>query len=404
MVALAIALLLYTYVQNETNPSEIGGFEVPVDFVDIPPGLLAQATQAVPSVHVRVSAPRDALLGIRSSSLRAYVDLHRGRSGINEYPVGVELPDPRVRLLEVVPAELPVRLEEISEKRVPVRPNRTGAVPFGYEAGQVEIDPPEISISGPNSLIQRIASASVDIKFDGATVNMDASYAPILLDAQGHTVDPDGRAVRETPETVRVRIPITQQISYKTVPVRPTITGNIDSGYLIEGVVVDPPVITLVAPPQALRTADLVETAPVDVTDAATTLTRQVAFRIPEGVSLLGADNVRVTVRVTPLVVLQPFSLPVVAENVLSGLQVAGALPFVQAIMRGPSTSLRGADPTQAGATVDLAGLGPGLYELPVRVNAPPDLVLQSVIPSSVAVRLIAPETPQPPAPPTAVP
>ncbi len=389
LVALAIAVLLYVYVHNETNPSEIGSFEVPVELLDVPSGLLAPAPQSVPTVRIRVSAPRDTLVGLRSSSLRAYVDLHRGRGGVGEYPVGVELPDPRVRLLEVVPAELPVRLEETSEKRITVRVNRTGGVPFGYEAGQAEIDPAEISVSGPSSLMQRISSASVDVKLDGVTVNVDALYPPILLNAQGQTVDPGGRAIQENPETVRVRVPITQQISYKTVPVRPTIGGNIDSGYSIEGIVVDPPVITLVGVPAALQASDRVETATVDVTNAAATVTRQVALRLPEGASPVGTDSIRVTVRLAPLVVLQPFSIPVVAENVGPGLQVASGLPFVQAILRGSSTGLRAADPTVMHATVDLSGQGPGIHELPVRVVTPVDVSLQSVTPATVAVRLV---------------
>lgn len=400
VVALVIALLLYAYVHNETNPSEIGSFEVPVDLVDVPSGLLPPGAQTVPSVRVRVSAPRDTLLGIRSTSLRAYVDLRRGTGGVDEYPVGVELPDPRVRLLEVVPAELPVRLEEMSERRVPVRVSRVGSVPFGYEAGQAETEPGEILFSGPSSFIQHVATASVEIKLDGVTLNLDAPYTPIPVDAQGQTVDPGGRALQGRPESVRVRVPITQQLVYKTLPVRPRVIGSINSAYSIEGVAADPPLITLVAPPQALHNVELVETAAVDVTDLATPiLTRQVGLNLPEGSSPVGPDSVRITVRLTPLLVLQPFSLPVVAENVPSGLQVTAGLPSVQALLRGPAVAMRTIDPTLLRASVDLAGQDAGVHELPVTVTAPPELDVQSITPSTVTARLTPIQPAQQPTP-----
>lgn len=390
LIALAISILLFAYVRSEANPPEIASFEVPVDLVDVPPGLLLQAGQP-PSVRVRINAPRDTLTGIRSSSLRAYIDLRKGRSGIDEYPVGVEMPDPKVRLLEIVPSEIPIRLEELIGRRVAVRVNRTGAVPFGYEAGAPEIDQSEITVSGPASLLQRVAAANVDLKLDGVTVNIDAPYVATLVDAQGQTIVTEGRSARLAPETVRVRVPITQQLSYKTVPVRAVISGSADSGYSIEAITVEPSTVTLVGGPQSLRGIDATDTQQVDIADAAATFSRQVPIRVPEGASLAGEPTARVTVRIAPLIVLQPFSVPITVIGLQPGLQVTTPLPFVQAVVRGSSPIVRGLDPTQLRATVDLAGQGPGLHEVPVQVAAPGEVSVQSATPNSIGVRVAAP-------------
>ena len=160
IIALTISITLFIYVRAEANPPEVASFEVPVDLVDIPPGLLVAPGQP-PSVRVRVSAPRETLTGIRTSSLRAYIDLRRGRNGIDEYPVGVELPDPRVHLSDVVPSEIPVRLEELIDRRVPVRVNRIGTVPFGYEAGIAEVEPNEITESVRTAGLAQTSNVSV---------------------------------------------------------------------------------------------------------------------------------------------------------------------------------------------------------------------------------------------------
>ena len=395
LIAITISILLFAYVRTEANPPEIGSYEVPIDVLDVPPGLLLSGGPP-PSVRVRVNAPRDTLSGIRSSSLRAYIDLRKGKSGIDEYPVGVEMPDPRVRLMDVVPSEIPVRLEELVARRVPVRVNRTGAVPFGYEAGPAEFDPTEIAISGPISLLQRVAGASVDVKLDGVTVNIDAPHTVALVDAQGQSISTEVRSARTSPETVRVRVPINQQLSYKTVAVRAAIVGSADSGYSIDGIAVDPSTVTVVGGPQALRTVDVVDSQPIEVADATATFSRQVPIRVPEGVSLAGEATVRITVRVTPLIVLQPFSLPISVAGLQPGLQAVTPLPFVQAVVRGPSPVVRALDPDQLRASVDLTGQGPGVHEVNVLVTVPGEVNLQSVTPNSIALRLASATAPSP--------
>lgn len=391
LIALVISLLLFAYVRTEANPPEIATFEVPVEMVDVPPGLLLPASQP-PSVRVRVTAPRDTLSGIRSTSLRAFVDLRRGSTGVSEYPVGVEVPDPRVRLMEVVPSELPVRLEEVGEKRVQVHVARVGTVPLGYEAGAAEIEPREITVSGPTSLLQRVAAANVDVRLDGITAPVDAAYLVSLVDAEGQTIQTEGRSARISPETVRVRLSISQLLSYKTVPVRAVVTGNADIGYTIEGITVEPSSVTLVGSPANLANVDALDTQQVEVGDATASIVRQVPFRVPSGLSVSGENSARVTVRIVPLVVLQPFSIPIAVTGVQPGLQVITPLPFAQAVFRGPTPVLRNIDPGQLRATVDLSGRGPGLHEVPVQFAFPAELNVQSTTPTSVAIRIAGPE------------
>ncbi|MSQ23446.1 MAG: hypothetical protein EXR58_02685 [Chloroflexi bacterium] len=397
VVALAIAVLLFVYVHSEANPAEIATFEMPIDIVDVPPGLLVPPSQAAPTVRVRISAPRDTLAGIRSTSFRALVDLRKATSGANEYLVAVELPDPRIRLIEVVPSEIPIRLEELLSRRIPVRVNRLGSVPFGYEAGSPEANPAEVEVIGPSSVVQRVAGAGVDLRLDGATANLDAAHGTTLFDIQGQTVSTEGRGVRTVPESIRVKVSITQQITYKSVPVRPTLVGNVDPGFTVDGLTVEPSTVTVVGAPEALRQVDVIDTQTVDVADAAATLSRLVTLRIPANTSVPSPEAVRVGIRLSPLVVLQPFNIPISFVNLSSGLQVAGSLSIEQITVRGASTAIRSADPAQIRATVDLSGLTAGTYDRTVTVSLPGELSLQSSTPSSISVQIAAQESAPPP-------
>jgi YbbR domain-containing protein len=346
------------------------------------------------------------MANLRPSSLRAYVDLSKAVAGVDQYPVLVEVPDARLRLVDVTPPRITVRLDQNIDRMVPVRLNRVGSVPFGYEAGEPELDPSSVTVTGPASVVRNVDMVNVELRLDGLTSAVDGRYPGVPVDAQGQTVSSDGPTIRLNPPMVRVRIPIEQQLSYKTVGVQPSITGAVQSGYVIEGVTTEPSAVTIVGAPQALSGTNFARTEPIDTTDVSATFARQVSVIVPEGVSVVGEGTVRVTIRVAPLSLTQAVSAVPVPENITSGLQVGSALPNVQIILQGPPSALRGVQASDVRVSVNLAGRGAGTHQVAVEVAAPPGITAQSINPSVIPVTLteIQNTGPQPSATPTTVP
>jgi len=397
LVAVAIALAIFGVVQNDQNPAEAGSFNVPVDVGTIPSGLVPLGDEASPSVLVRVNAPRENWVSMRSSTFRAEVDLTGATAGAHEYPVNVTASDPRIRIVDVSPPRITVRLDENLDQPVPVRIVRTGNVPFGYQAGDPQVDPSTVTVSGPSSIVRRVESAVVELRLDGVTVEINGRYTPTPVDAQGQAVTANGRPLRLTPATVQVRVPITQQLSYKTVGVQATIVGTVQSGYVIEGVATDPSAVTVVGPPANLANVNVVNTEPVDATGATSTISRQVGLALPDGVAAAGSESVRVTVQVAPLVLTQAFTTVPVVEDLDTGLQVTSQLPAVQVTVQGPASSLQSLRSSDLRATVSLAGLGPGSQRVTVEVTAPAGLTVQSVNPRVITVTIADVESALPP-------
>src|SRR6476469_395241 len=92
LLALVISVALYSVVEHEQNPPEIASFDLRVDLVNVPSGLVVMSDQATRSVTFRISAPRDAIANLRHGSLRAYVDLTKASAGADQYPVSVDVP------------------------------------------------------------------------------------------------------------------------------------------------------------------------------------------------------------------------------------------------------------------------------------------------------------------------
>ncbi len=397
LLALVISVALFTVVEREQNPPETSMFDVPVQFENVRPGLVIVNEQSNPSVQVRLSAPREVWVSMRPSDIRATVDLSNANPGAGQYRVNVEVPNSRIRVLEIIPPRLTVRLDEQIERSIPVRLSRTGSVPFGYEAGEPEVDPTTVLVSGPASVVRRIDSMSADIRLEGFTSDIDARYPVTPVDAQGQPVPTD--RLRITPTMVRVHVSINQQLSYKTVGIQPDIVGSVQDGYIIAGVTVEPAAITIVGPPRALGAVNYVTTERIDVTDATTTIVRQASVVLPEGISMLQDSTARIIIRITPVVLTQSFSTVPVIENLGTGLQVTSSLPRVQVVLEGPTSLLPGVAPVDLRATINLAGLGPGSHSVPVQVSAPSGLTIQSVNPGVVTVTIAETRNPTPVAP-----
>lgn len=80
--------------------------------------------------------------------------------------------------------------------------------------------------------------------------------------------------------------------------------------------------------------------------------------------------------------------MPVTTKNVGRGVQAVAMPSRVTVTLRGSRESLGGLSETQVAAWVDVNGLGPGQYRLPVHVDTPMMLDVAKVAPDTVEVRI----------------
>jgi YbbR domain-containing protein len=80
--------------------------------------------------------------------------------------------------------------------------------------------------------------------------------------------------------------------------------------------------------------------------------------------------------------------MPVTMKNVSAGVQAVVTPTRVTVTVRGSREELGALAETQLAAWVDVNGLGPGQYRLPVRVDMPMTVDLAKVSPEMVEVRV----------------
>ncbi len=79
---------------------------------------------------------------------------------------------------------------------------------------------------------------------------------------------------------------------------------------------------------------------------------------------------------------------PVIMKNTGIGVQAVVLPSHVTITVRGSREELGAMQDSDASALVDLAGLGPGLYKLPVHVDTPAAVAVTRIVPAVVEVRI----------------
>ena len=397
VLALGLASALWIVIQNEQNPdrTDIPSFTVPVEVVNTPPGLIV--VSEAPQIQVRVRIPSESWALLRPASFRATADAAAAAPGVNELPVRVESLEQAVRSVDPIPPRVNVVLEDIVDRIVPLRVDLDGNVPFGYAYSTPRASLENVTVAGPSSAVLRVVAAVVDVRLDGLTVGLNATYTPRAVDARGTEV----RGVRITPSTVSVEVPISQQVGYKEVGVRPQIQGRVAAGYYLQPVEVEPSTVTVVGSPTTLASVNFVDTEPIDVSGISSSVVRRVQVVPAQGLTLLQPQPVNVTVRVSPLTITQTLRLAPTVQNLGANLALASSLPQVDVTLLGPAPTLQSLTPADFRVVLDLGGLREGRHEVEPRVTVPPGFSLERVEPARVPVVLRSVPTPTPiPAPP----
>jgi YbbR domain-containing protein len=403
LFAVALAVLLYFVALNETNPADVRQtpFQVPVQVVNPPPGLVL--TTQPPGIKLYVRSTQTVFNRLGAGSFNVQVDAAGAHAGDNDnLPITVTSTDPEASNLTPEQANVRLQFEEIREQALPVRANLTGQVPSGYQPGQAIVDPGQIKVAGAASLVSRATEAVVDVSV-GVTVSVNGIYTPRIVDDRGN--DLKDLNLRVTPPSVSVQVPIVQQTQYKQVGIRPVTQGQPAAGYALQPLEVNPPTTTLAGDASALEGKDFVDTAPVDINGISTTVVRNVGLAPSQGTLplLQTGQTVTVTVRVTTLSVTQVVRVTPAVINLSPAEQLVQLPGLVSVTISGPAPVLSSLvlNPADFKLAVDMTGKGAGKSDVDVKVQqVPTGLTLDDFQPKKLTIELR--DAPQPT--PTAVP
>lgn len=383
-LSLALSTGLWLVVTVDQNPQESNWFpSIPIELVDVPSGLASRAPIA--PVKILVTAPRDlwASRSLPADRFKATVNASTAGPGIVEVPISVTSLDPRAKVEEVDPPKATLRLEPIRRKDVPVIVRVSGSAPLGYETRQPRVTPAEITVSGPQSLVESVNSLIVEVNLEGARTSVSQAYSVVPRDDAGNPVE----GLVLSAEKVLVEVLIVQEMGYKTISVQPQVVGTVAFGYQIVGVVTDPSTTTVAGDPAALADMNFLGTRPIDISGATGDVAVSVEPALPDGVSLARAQPLLVRILVSPIESSKTLEIAPVIKG--GGDRLISVTPgAVQVTVSGPMPILTKLKPQDVQVTVDATGLPLGAHIVKSTVTLVPLIKLVGTQPTEITITI----------------
>ena len=397
--ALALAVAVWIAAVTAADPDEQRVYRNPVtiQIVGQDSGLVILGD--IPKeIEVTLRAPRsvwDRLDG-EESPIRAVVDLSGLSAGEHTVKVQVQVSDGPARVVSASPASFTVTLEPLVSRTFPVDLTLNGQPAIGYQASPATIEPKEVLISGAESLVKQVDRVRVVVSLTGTRESVNQSQDVQALDINNQVM----KSVSVNPASVLVKIPVAQQGGYRDVAVKVLVHGQVAKGYLLTNLSVFPPIVTVYSTDPSLVNAlpGVVVTAPLELSGTSEDISTRLTLTLPQGVSVVGEQNVQVQVGIDPIqsnLTLSKITIEIVGLGDGMAAQVSPA--EVDVILSGPAPMLDSLLPQDIRVTVDVSGLAPGTYQLVPKVEILiADILVESVLPNTVEVVILPAVTPTP--------
>lgn len=388
LLALLLALIVWVVAEQQKNPFEVRTVSrLQVVVRNLPPDLIMpEAINTLPQVDVRARAPRSVWQVLTSNDLIAYIDLSQAQPGRQEVPVAIDAQVSGIEIQEISPPAVVVRLESRVSKDVPVTVSVLGSPPFGYRAGTATVTPPTVRVTGAKSLVDTVQQAEVSVRLTEVRSDFETNQVVILRDRNGLVVT----GLEIDPRNVTVRVPISQLQGIAEKSVLPRIEGQPAANYRITGVWAEPATVTLVGDPSVLaEMPPFVETTPITITDATSSIEERVPLVLPETVAATPTRSVIVRVGIEPIESSMTMTLTPVVQGLGQGLRVeAISPPTLSVLMQGPLPRLQTLTGDNVRAVLDLTGLGIGAHTLTPILVHPDGVNVRTMLPESVQVTI----------------
>lgn len=379
ILALVFSIALWMIVVNVDDPEQTKTFTATVQVINenvlTDQGKYYTLTDGN-TVSFRVTAQRSVLERLSSSDFTATADMNYLEDDeripvditVNRYASSVRISAQRLYLKVEVGDEMDARFS--------IRGETTGDPADGFAVDEVSVVPNVISVRGPAEYVSKIESVRAYCDVTGRNMDTSETVVPVFYDADGKEVDTTRLQV--SVDTVDVYVEI---VSVKEVPIVVETSGSLADGLELTGITTDPATVMIKGESSELnRVTNITIPASVislsDITQDLTT-TVDITSYLPDGVTLLDSQDAQVSVKVGVAgETTQEFDVPVdniSVRNLERGYTTSFSASTVKVSITALPSELSRLSANSITGYVDVSGLVPGTYNLPITMNLDED-------------------------------
>lgn len=313
-------------------------------------------------------------------------------------PVTVSCPDISADNITVSPTAIPIEIEERETKDFMIAVNYGDTTPgAGYEVGRIYANPEKVSVSGPQSIVDKIDRVVASVSVEGMTADSTKKASLVLYDKNQEIMsDKDTQYLTFDigNAKVDVYVELWNTVSGITFTCEPY--GNPASGYTVADIVTTPNEISLAGTTEALeklaQNGNKIEIPShlLKISGASSTVECKVDLEdiLPEGTKTVSnqAESIIVEIDIIPLGS-KKIDIPtqnIQATGISEGLQAVFSNTTVSVTVQGKSSDLQNLTASDLTASVDVTDLAAGTYDLPLKITLPDNVTLLSEVKTSV--------------------
>ena len=249
-------------------------------------------------------------------------------------------------------------------------------------------DPPtavDVRLRGSSALLGRLEPRDIVAVLDLGTARPGSRMFHLRTD---EVRTPYGVEVAQVvPGTLALDL---EKSGTRTVPIVPALDGEPAPGFVIGRVTSDPATVEVAGPESRLKQLTGATTEPIELTGSRARVRDVVTVGISDSsVRLVHTQDATITVEVLPAPVERDLSgVPVRWRNLGAGLSAQVRPTLARVTVRGRREALADLRAGAIDAFVDLAGLGPGKYNLRVQVDPSQTFGVSDIDPAVVDVTI----------------
>ncbi len=369
ITALLLAVLIWFYVSLNQGPEVVREFtSIKLTARNVSENVVI--TNELPSIRVTLRGSKVLMDKIEKENIIAYIDLLDKKPSKDQVYVKIDAPQ-TVTVISTDPELVPVDLQNLAAKEVPIYINYSGQAPAGIALDVPTINPSRLPITGPEQNIAKIKEARV-------TVNRaDAKEGQFSLNLPYDLIDESGQAISKTKlsslkirssyETLTVDFEGISRQQVKTVGIRARTTGNLPSDRVINSIDVLPKSVMISGSYEVLSKIDAIYTLAFNLNGVAASIDQMIDLDVPKGVSA-DVSYARIIVNIEPIGTKNIRAY----VDVVSGGKDYEINPSIVIIkIQGPSSLLSSL--TLVLVSIDISSLPKGEHTLQVMVKGLPD-------------------------------
>ena len=366
VMSLACAFALWLYVITAVSPGSTDTYyNIPIvwegESVLNERGLMVTAVSSN-TVSLRLSGNRSDLSKVNSGNITIKADLSKIYEPGTQIPLNytsptfpgdvasnafvIESKDPDIIYVTVV---------KRVTKSVPVEVVWVGTTAEGFmiDRENKTLDYPEVTVTGPESVVNTIAKATITVDLDGRRESISESYNYTLCDEQGNPVD----AKLITTDVEQVRLDVTIRA---VKDLRLTYTLNPGGGANGENttVTLSAETIRVSGSEAALENlGDTLSIGSINLADITRDTTLTFGVALPEGITnLTGINEVTAEVAFHGLATKEMTIAQIEGVNIPEGLEVELITEKLTVTLRGPTEQISKVTPENVTAIADFTG------------------------------------------------